>query len=148
MSGIEELKDVVVIAATNRPDILDPALLRPGRFDKLIYVPAPNKEGRLQILKVHTRNMPLAKDVDLEEIARRTEGYSGADLEALCREAALFALREDINAKEVKMKHFEKAMEKVKPSLTKELIKQYERLAEEMKKTRLEEREKVEKYIG
>ncbi|HIQ50325.1 MAG TPA: AAA family ATPase [Nanoarchaeota archaeon] len=146
MSGIEELKDVVVIAATNRPDILDPALLRPGRFDKLIFVPPPDEKGRYEILKVHTKNMPLAKDVDLKEIAKRTENYSGADLEALCREAALFALRENIEAKEVKMKHFEKALEKVKPSLSKELIKYYKRIAEEMKKSSFE-KEKTN-YIG
>ncbi len=146
MSGLEELKDVVVIAATNRPDIIDPALLRPGRFDKLIYVPAPNKEGRLKILEVHTKKMPLAEDVDLERIAEMTEGYSGADLEALCREAALEALREDLNAKEVRMEHFERALEKVKPSLSKELIKMYEKLAEEMKKSKIDE--KSSKYIG
>ena len=148
MSGLEELKDVVVIAATNRPDILDPALLRPGRFDKLIYVPAPNKEGRLEILKVHTKNMPVGKDVNLEEIAKRTQGYSGADLEAVCREAALFALREDINAKEVKMKHFEKALEKIKPSLSEEIIKYYEKLSEVMKKTNFKKNENTSRYIG
>ena len=146
MSGLEELKDVVVIAATNRPDILDPALLRPGRFDKVIFVPPPDEKARLEILKIHTRNMPLAKDVKLEEIARKTEGYSGADLEALCREAALNALREDINAKEVKMKHFEKAMEKVKPSISKELVEYYKKLAEAMKKASIVEQDKT-KYI-
>ncbi len=149
MSGLEELKDVVVVAATNRPDMLDPALLRPGRFDKLIFVPPPDEKGRLEILKVHTRFMPLAKDVSLEEIAKRTEGYSGADLEALCREAALFALREDINAKEVKMKHFEKAMEKIKPSLSKELVEAYKKVAEGLKKARIEEeKERKINYIG
>ncbi len=146
ISGLEDLKDVVVIAATNRPDIIDPALLRPGRFDKIIYVPAPDKHARLKILEVHTRKMPLAEDVDLERIAELTEGYSGADLEALCREAALEALREDINAKEVRMEHFERALEKVKPSLTKELLKYYEKLADEMKKTKIDE--KSSKYIG
>ena len=148
MSGLEELKDVVVVAATNRPDILDPALLRPGRFDKLIFVPPPDEKGRYEILKVHTKNIPLAKDVDLKEIAKRTQGYSGADLEALCREAALFALREDMEAKEVKMKHFEKAMEKVKPSLSKEIIKLYEKLSEEMKKSSIERKEETTSYIG
>ncbi len=149
MSGLEELKDVVVIAATNRPDILDPALLRPGRFDKLIFVPPPDEKGRLEILKVHTKRVPLAKDVDLEKIAKRTQGYSGADLEALCREAALFALREDINAKEVKMKHFEKALEKIKPSLSKELIEAYRKIAEGLKKAKIEEKEEKKiNYIG
>jgi transitional endoplasmic reticulum ATPase len=146
MSGLEELKDVVVIAATNRPDILDPALLRPGRFDKLIYVPPPNEEARLAILKIHTRGMPL-KDVDLKKIAKRTEGYSGADLEALCREAALFALRENLDAKYVTANHFEKALEKIKPSISEDVFAKYQKIAEELKKAKLEEEERV-KYIG
>ncbi|QGR18977.1 CDC48 family AAA ATPase [Stygiolobus azoricus] len=94
MDGIVPLNKVVVIAATNRPDILDPALLRPGRFDRLIYVPPPDKKARLEILKVHTKNVPLAEDVTLEEIAEKTEGYTGADLEALVREATINAMRQ------------------------------------------------------
>ncbi len=94
MDGLEELADVVVIAATNRPDILDPGLLRPGRFDRKIYVPPPDKKARLEIFKVHTRGMPLADDVDLEELAERTEYYTGADIEAICKEAAILAMRE------------------------------------------------------
>ncbi|RUM46870.1 MAG: AAA family ATPase, partial [Hyperthermus sp.] len=94
MDGIEPLTNVVVVAATNRPDILDPALLRPGRFDRLIYVPPPDKEARLEILRIHTRKMPLAEDVDLERLAQQTEGYTGADLEAVAREAAMIAVRE------------------------------------------------------
>ncbi len=152
MSGIQELKNVVVIGATNRPDILDPALLRPGRFDKLIFVPPPDEKGRLEILKIHTRNMPLAKDVNLEEIAKRTEYYSGADLEALCREAALFALREAIEGKkevkEVRKEHFEKALEKVKPSLTKEMIEFYKRFEERLRKRVTERETKERSYIG
>ncbi len=126
MDGIERLENVVVIAATNRPDILDPALLRPGRFDRLIYVPPPDYRARLEILKIHTRNMPLDKDVDLEELARRTDGYSGADLELLCREAGLLALRENINADRVSWRHFEEALKRVRPSVTPDLIKMYE----------------------
>ena len=117
MDGLENLRGVVVIAATNRPDLLDPALLRPGRFDRILEVPVPDKETRLKILKIHTRNMPLAEDVNLEKLAEITEGYVGADIEALCREAALTALREDINAQKVYWKHFEKAMEVVKPTI-------------------------------
>ncbi|PVU74455.1 AAA family ATPase, partial [Acidianus hospitalis] len=94
MDGITPLNKVVVIAATNRPDILDPALLRPGRFDRLVYVPPPDKIARLEILKVHTRNVPLAEDVNLETIAEKTEGYTGADLEAVVREATMLMLRE------------------------------------------------------
>ncbi len=125
MDGLIRLDNVVVIAATNRPDILDPALLRPGRFDKIIYVPPPDKRGRLEILRIHTRSVPLADDVDLELIAEKTEGYSGADLEYLVREAALFALRDDINTRRVYMRHFEKALRRVKPSITPEMIQLY-----------------------
>ncbi len=130
MDGIYRLDNVVIIAATNRPDILDPALLRPGRFDKLIYVPPPDLNGRLEILKIHTRNMPLAEDVDLYELARRTEGYSGADLEALVREAAMRALKESLDIDKIYMRHFLEAMEKVKPSITPEIIKIYEEWAQ------------------
>ncbi len=126
LDGIVPLSNVVVIAATNRPDILDPALLRPGRFDRLIYVPPPDKKARLEILRIHTRNMPLAEDVDLEFLAIRTEGYSGADLAALVREAAMLALREDVNATKVHMRHFMRALEVIKPSITQDMMKFYE----------------------
>ena len=126
MDGLERLEGVVVIGATNRPDILDPALLRPGRFDRLIYVPPPDERARLEILKVHTRRMPLAEDVDLAEIAKRTEGYTGADLEVLVREAGLLALREDISIQRVYARHFEEALKKIKPSLTPDIVKFYE----------------------
>jgi transitional endoplasmic reticulum ATPase len=140
MDGIEPLTNVVVIAATNRPDILDPALLRPGRFDRLIYVPPPDKKARLEILRIHTRNMPLADDVDLEKIAEMTEGYTGADLEAVAREAAMIAVREAFRKTgkpqptEVRMEHFLKALKAVQSSLTPEDIKRYERLAKELKR--------------
>jgi transitional endoplasmic reticulum ATPase len=134
MDGLEKLEGVVVIGATNRPDILDPALLRPGRFDRLVYVPPPDRAARLEILKVHTRRMPLAEDVDLERIADATEGYTGADLAALCREAAILALREAHKPTKVQMKHFLKAMEVVKPSVTKEDLQRYMRMAEEFKR--------------
>jgi transitional endoplasmic reticulum ATPase len=145
ISGIEDVKNVVLIAATNRPELVDPALLRPGRFDKLVFIPPPDEKGRLEILKVHTRKVPLAKDVNLEEIAKRTEGYSGADLEALVREAAMNALREDINAKEVKAKHFEEALKKIPPSLSKELIEYYKKFEERKKQIQKEE---IQPYIG
>ncbi|BAW32178.1 MAG TPA: CDC48 family AAA ATPase [Methanothermobacter sp.] len=118
IDGLEELQDVVVIAATNRPDILDPALLRPGRFDRHVKVEDPDKEARLAIFKVHTKDMPLAEDVDLEKLAEKTEGYVGADIEAICREAAMLTLREDMNAKKVPMKNFMKALKKIKPKST------------------------------
>jgi AAA+ superfamily predicted ATPase/intein/homing endonuclease len=145
ISGIEEVKNVVLIAATNRPELVDPALLRPGRLDKLVFIPPPDEKARLEILKVHTRKVPLAKDVNLEELAKRTEGYSGADLEALVKEAAMNALREDINAKEVKAKHFEEALKKIPPSLSKELIEYYKRFEERKKQIQKEE---IQPYIG
>jgi len=135
MDGIEPLRNVVVIAATNRPDIIDPALLRPGRFDRLIYVPPPDEKARLEIFKVHTRKMPLAEDVDLKELARKTEGYTGADIAAVCREAAMIALREEFKVRPIRMKHFLEALKKVPPSLTKDVIERYERLGRELKKT-------------
>ena len=125
MDGILTLEDVVVIAATNRPDIIDPAVLRPGRFDRLIYVPEPDEKTRLQIFKIHTRNMPLAKDVNLEQLAAITKNYSGADIEALCREAAMHALRRDVNAKEVTLADFQEAMKKIGPSITPDMEKWY-----------------------
>jgi transitional endoplasmic reticulum ATPase len=114
LDGIEELKGVFVLAATNRLDRLDPALLRPGRFDSLVELKAPDKAERLEILKVHTRNMPLAADVDLIAIAAPEDGLVGADLEALTREAAFAAIREAVAAKSTKlsvtMGHFREAM--------------------------------------
>ena len=125
MDGIESLQNVVVIAATNRPDILDPAALRPGRFDRLIYVPPPDERTRLQILKIHSKDMPLAKALSLEELARRTAGYSGADIQALCREAGMISLRHNLDAKEVTLGDFDEAMEKIMPSLTADMENAY-----------------------
>jgi transitional endoplasmic reticulum ATPase len=130
IDGITGLENVVVIAATNRPDLVDPALLRPGRLEKLIYVPPPDEKGRLDILKIHTRHVPLAEDVDLREIAKMTNGYTGADLAALVREASLAALREDLKATRVRFKHFEQALSKVRPSVTKYMIDFYSRWLE------------------
>ncbi len=143
MSGIEEMEGVVVVAATNRPDIMDPALLRPGRFDRLIYVPSPDEKTRVEILKVHTKSMPL-KGVNLEKLSGDLDGYSGADIEAVVREAALEAMRENINAKEITTKHFEHSLKKIKPSITEGLVKKYQKAAEEMKKTGMDEI----RYIG
>ncbi|MEM0014759.1 MAG: AAA family ATPase, partial [Zestosphaera sp.] len=126
MDSIEKLGNVVVIAATNRPDLVDPALLRPGRLEKLIYVPQPDLRARLDILSVLTRKSPLAPDVSLEELARRTEGYSGADLTALVREAAFSALRRSPDASHISREDFERALRKIPPSLTQDIIKFYE----------------------
>ncbi|MEM4928707.1 MAG: CDC48 family AAA ATPase [Acidilobaceae archaeon] len=125
IDSIADIEGVVVMAATNRPDILDPALLRPGRFEKIVFVPPPDGRGRLEILSIHTRTVSLAPDVDLAEIAKVTEGYSGADLAALVREASLLALKENMERPIVRKKHFEIALEKVKPSITKQMMEFY-----------------------
>ena len=117
LDGVITLEDVVIIAATNRPDMVDPAILRPGRFDRLIYVPEPEKESRLEIFKIFTKKMPLAKDVDMSILVTQTKKYSGADIEAVCREAGLNALRRDISAKQVNADDFKKATEKIGPSI-------------------------------
>jgi transitional endoplasmic reticulum ATPase len=128
MDGLQDLNDVVIIAATNRPDMLDTALLRPGRFDRIVLAPVPDKGSRNAIFKVHTKGMPLAKDFDLKKLVDKTEGYVGADLEAVCREAAIMALRDDMKAKTVKMAFFEEALKKVRPSATKDIAEAYEKL--------------------
>ncbi|MEB3799088.1 MAG: AAA family ATPase, partial [Desulfurococcales archaeon] len=137
MDGIVPLNKVVVIGATNRPDIIDPALLRPGRFDRVIYVPPPDKEARKEIFKIHTKKMPLGKDVDFDKLAEMTEGYTGADIEAVCREAAMIKLREKLEVGPVEMRHFEEALKKIPPSVTKEDIIRYEKLAKEYKRMTL-----------
>jgi transitional endoplasmic reticulum ATPase len=138
MDGLEDMTDVVVLAATNRPDMLDTAILRPGRFDRIIFTPPPDKAARLEIFKVHTKNMPIEKDVDVNKLAAETDGYSGADIEAICREAGVAALREDIEAKEVKLKHFKYALESVKPSLAKKDVESYKHYVDNIKKKQAE----------
>ncbi|MBW2997786.1 CDC48 family AAA ATPase [Candidatus Woesearchaeota archaeon] len=128
IDGLEELHNVVVVGATNRPDILDAALLRPGRFDRIIMVGSPDEKTRVKIFEIHTKDMPLARDVKLGEFAAQTEGYAGADIESLCREAAIIALRKDMKSKEIKAKDFEEALQRVRPSVTKEIEKAYEEL--------------------
>ena len=118
MDGLEELEDVAIIAATNRPDMMDAGLMRPGRFDRHIEVGKPDEEARESIFKVHTKDMPLASDVDLKKLAKSSEGYVGADIEAICREAAMLALRDNLEVKEIENKYFKEAIEKVKPGNT------------------------------
>ncbi len=134
MDGLEDLKDVIVIGATNRPDMLDPALLRPGRFDKLLLINAPDERGRELIFKIHTKNTPLAEDVDLKELAKLTDGYTGADIESLVREAAMLALRESPDSEVVKRKHFDEALKKISPSVTKQTIEAYKKVEEKLVK--------------
>ncbi|MFB6142460.1 MAG: AAA family ATPase, partial [Halorientalis sp.] len=157
LDGIEALEDVVVVATSNRPDLIDSALLRPGRLDRHIHVPVPDEDARRKILEVHTRNKPLADDVDLDELAGRTEGYVGADLEALTREASMAASREFINSVSpeevgesvgnvrVTMAHFEDALDEVGASVTEETRERYEELEEEFETSEpaLEEEETV-----
>ncbi|MCS4542309.1 MAG: CDC48 family AAA ATPase [Euryarchaeota archaeon] len=139
LDGLEELHGCVVLAATNRPDIVDPAILRPGRFDRLIYIPPPDRETREEIFKIHTCGMPLDNDVNINALAEQTENYVGADIEVVCREASMLAIREFINHNsqgrldfKILKKHFEEALKKVKPIGTKQL-EQYQRLMEEFK---------------
>jgi len=142
LDGLEVLSNVIIIAATNRPDIIDPALLRPGRFDRLLYVPPPDKDARIQILKIHTSKKPLAEDVKIDTLANQTEGYTGADIAALASAAVMLALREHIekykdpkkaesakNELKIHMKNFEEAMKKIRP-LSKHEIETYKNIAE------------------
>ena len=129
MDGLEELRGVVVIGATNRPDLIDAALLRPGRFDEVVLVPPPDEKARLEILKVHTKNMALGDNVNLVDLSKKTEGYSGADIEALCRKAGVIALHENIKIEKVSKKHFEAALSKVNPSTTPRTKEYYEEVA-------------------
>ncbi len=133
MDGFESLDRVTVMAATNRPDIVDPALLRPGRFDRLALVPVPDATARASIIAINTRDMPL-DGVDLDAIVARTDGFVGADLEALCREAALIAMREARDADKIHMKHFEAALKIIRPSSSKDVMKWYEDFAHSMER--------------
>lgn len=133
MDGLEELQSVVVIGATNRPNLIDPALLRPGRFDELIYVPVPNAAGRRRILAIHVERMPLASDVDLDRLAERTDRFTGADLEDLVRRAGLFALRDSMDAQEVTMAHFERALGETRASVTEEMERDYSEIEGRLK---------------
>ncbi len=134
LDGLEELHNVTLVAATNRPDLLDPALLRPGRIDRIIYVPPPDLEARLEIFKIHTQDKPLAGEVDLEELTKETGGFTGADIEALCNEASMLAIREyiqkggsleeeSVKTLNIGRRHFDRAMEKVAPKRREELEK-------------------------
>jgi transitional endoplasmic reticulum ATPase len=155
LDGIEGLEDVVVVATTNRPDLIDPALLRPGRLDRHVHVPVPDEEARKAILEVHTRHKPLADDVDLATLARRTEGFVGADIEALAREATMNATREFVNSVDpeealesvgnvrVTMAHFENALEEVGPSVDDDVKERYEELEEKFKKAEVADEDEL-----
>jgi len=133
LDGLEVKKDIIVIAATNRPDILDPALIRPGRIDRILLVPAPDEDEREKILKIFTKGMPLAANIDLNELNKQLDGFSGADVETLCREAGMIALRENLRARKISEEHFKAATESVYPSITPEIIKWYEDFGAKLK---------------
>ncbi len=145
MDGLENLHDVLIIGATNRPDMLDPALLRPGRFDRILLVNAPEEEGRKMILEIHTKEVPLGtgkklltkaeRENLLKDFAKKTIGYTGADIEALVREAAMLALRESIDSKQVKQEHFEDALKKIQPSVNKPTIEVYKKIEDNFLKS-------------
>ncbi len=147
INGLEDMHDVVVIAASNRPDIIDAALLRPGRFDRMILTQIPDTAMREKIFALHTKKMPL-KGVDLKKLAAETEGYVGADVEAICREAAILALRKDNKAKEVNQSHFEEALTKVRPSVDQETKLAYEKLEAELRAAKAKEVKPKISYFG
>src|SRR4029078_12371676 len=133
MDGLEELNNVVLIGATNRPSLIDPALLRPGRFDALIYVAPPHTAGRPRILAIHTSHMPLADDVDLESLAQRTERFTGADLEDLVRRAGLTAVRRGLASGKVTKEDFETALGDTRASVSPEMLEEYDRIQQTLK---------------
>ena len=147
LDGMKILQNVLVIGATNRADILDPAVLRPGRFDAIVFVPPPDKQARFEIFKVHTKDMPLNEDVNLNILSEMTDGYSGADIEGLCREAAMTAVRDDWKAKPVTMKHFEIALEETRPSLSPKDIERFAAIAESVKKRQPQESKILPGYV-
>lgn len=148
MDGLESLNDVVIIAATNRPDIIDPALLRQGRFDRIILAPVPDEEARVEIFKIYLKRMPLTPEVSPQELASLTQGYVGSDIEGVCREAAMVALREDLKSKEVNQEHFTKALEIVHASVDKEVEETYEKLSEYFSTARAKQIQEKAGYVG
>ena len=139
LDGLEVNKDIVVIAATNRPDILDPALIRPGRIDRILLVSAPKEKGTLEILKIFTKDMPLTSNLKLNTLNQMVKGFSGADIETFCREAAMIALRENIRARKISEDHFKEARKLVNPSITQEIIDWYTNFGERLKRRQIEQ---------
>ncbi|XP_065837049.1 ATPase family gene 2 protein homolog A-like isoform X7 [Oscarella lobularis] len=129
MDGVEPLKDVIILAATNRPDMIDKALLRPGRLDQIVYVPLPDRATRRAIFEIQFRKIPSGSDVQIDDLSEKTENYSGAEIAAICREAALCAMREDIGTSVVMAKHFDAALTHVLPQTSMETIRQFEHFA-------------------
>jgi transitional endoplasmic reticulum ATPase len=140
--------EVMVIGATNRPDMIDPALIRSGRFDRLVMVGQPELEGREQILRIHTEDTPLSPNVSLRELAEMTDGYVGSDLESIAREAAIEALRADDDATTVDMKHFRTALESVRPTITEDLLEYYDQIEDEFRGGGADKRDRTGGRIG
>ncbi len=134
MDGLESMKDVIVLAATNRPELIDRALLRTGRFDRFVYVPAPDKSSRQKIFEIYTKNMPLDEDVAIEKLVEMTEYFVGGDVEALCREAGMRALRENMDAEIVSMKHFKDALKTLHASVTPQILENYEKMDKDLRR--------------
>ena len=148
LDGLESKKDIVVIAATNRPDILDPALIRPGRIDRILLVPAPDEMSRKAILKIFTEEMPLTNNLKIEALNDLIgDGFSGADIETWCRESAMIALRENIRARKISLEHFKEAREDLHPTVTPEMKKWYETFGEKLKRRRIESEEKEDRLF-
>jgi transitional endoplasmic reticulum ATPase len=148
MDGLENLEGVIIIGATNRPEIIDPALLRPGRFDRMVLVNEPDEDARKNILEIHTKRVPL-KGVNLDNLAKDMVGYTGADIEGVVREAAILALRKNPKAKEVTMKHFKMALEQSSPSVTEDTVKYYAELGKKLRSRsrRNERRSETDLYM-
>jgi transitional endoplasmic reticulum ATPase len=138
LDGLTPLERVIVVGATNRPEAIDPAMLRPGRFDKILYVPPPDIDGRIAILTRNMQGVPMADEVSLRDIAVQTEGYSGADIVALCREAKMFAMKAEVDgaARPVSKTDFDRAISSVKPSIDKSVVARYELFARDFRKSR------------
>jgi transitional endoplasmic reticulum ATPase len=135
MDGLETTKDVLVLAATNRPDLIDPALLRTGRFDRFVYIGAPDEKGRGDIFRIYMTDMPLDSDVDIHKLVELTPYFVGGDIEALCREAGMRALRENMNAEKVSWRHFDDALKSIHPSVRPEDLERFQKLNQELRRT-------------
>jgi transitional endoplasmic reticulum ATPase len=135
MDGLETTKDVLVLAATNRPDLIDPALLRTGRFDRFVYIGAPDEKGREDIFRIYMTDMPLDSDVDVKKLVELTPYFVGGDIEALCREAGMRALRENMNAEKVSWRHFDDALKSIHPSVRPEDLERFQKLNQDLRRT-------------
>ncbi len=129
LDGVEGMEGVIVVAATNRPEMIDPALMRSGRFERVLHIPPPDRESRAAILQIHAKKMPLGK-FKIDDLAGTMENYTGADIEAVCREAALISMRD--GRKTVSKKHFDKAIEMVRPTVTDEMMQYYSKMEENL----------------